>query len=66
MFLHTYTFATNQIPLILKELSLCRNLHQIQVESIGKAPLGKSAIIKEGKEAQPENKPGPTHISTEA
>jgi hypothetical protein len=46
MFLHTYTFATNRIPLVLEELSLCRNLHQIQVESIEKEPLGKSTIIK--------------------
>jgi hypothetical protein len=49
MFLHTYTFATNQIPLVLKELSLYRNLHQIQVESIKKAPLGKAQLSKKGK-----------------
>jgi hypothetical protein len=49
MFLHTYTFATNQIPLVSKDLSLCKNLHQIQVESIEKAPLRKAQKAKEGK-----------------
>jgi hypothetical protein len=42
MFLHTYAFATNRIPLVLEELSLCRNLHQIQVERTEKAPLRKA------------------------
>jgi hypothetical protein len=49
MFLHTYTFATNRIPLVSKDLSLCRNLHQMQVESTEKAPLGKAQKAKEGK-----------------
>jgi hypothetical protein len=49
MFLHTYTFATNRIPLVLEELPLCRNLHQIQVESIEMVPLGKAQLSKKGK-----------------
>jgi hypothetical protein len=42
MFLHTYTFATNQIPLVWEELSLCRKIHQIQVECIKKGAFGKA------------------------
>jgi hypothetical protein len=42
MFLHTYTFATNQILLVPEELTLCRIIHQIQVEYIKKAPFGKA------------------------
>jgi hypothetical protein len=55
MFLHTYTFATNQIPLVLEELSFCRNLHQIQVERTKKAPLRKEQKQR-GERSQPENK----------
>jgi hypothetical protein len=66
MFLHTYTFATNRISLVLEELKLCRNLHQIQVEYIEKALIGKAQMTKEGKKPNPMIKPRPTHINTEA
>jgi hypothetical protein len=38
MFLHTYSFATNQIPLVLEELSLYRNLYQVLGIHTKKAP----------------------------
>jgi hypothetical protein len=41
MFLHTYTFATNPVPLIPEDLTLCRNLHCVQVKYNEKAPFGK-------------------------
>jgi hypothetical protein len=41
MFLHTYTFATNRISLVLEELTLCRNVHQVQVKYIKRRHSGK-------------------------
>jgi hypothetical protein len=55
MFLHTYTFATDQIPLALEELSLCRNLHQVQGIHTKKAPNQENSKGKRREEAQPDN-----------
>jgi hypothetical protein len=55
MFLHTYTFATDRIPLVLEELSLCRNLHHVQGIHTKKAPNQESVKGKRREEAQPDN-----------
>jgi hypothetical protein len=55
MFLHTYTFATDRIPLVLEELSLCRNLHQVQGIHTEKAPNWESVKGKRREEAQLDN-----------
>jgi hypothetical protein len=55
MFLRTYIFATDRIPLVLEELSLYRNLHQVQGIYTKKAPNQESVKGKRREEAQPDN-----------
>ena len=55
MFLYTYTFATNLIPLVSKEVSLYRNFVKCKWKEPKRRHSGKRKS-KEGKEAQPENK----------
>jgi hypothetical protein len=60
---HIY-FATNRIPLVLEELTLCRNIHQIQVEYIKKGAIWESVMPRQEEEAHQRTKPGPTHGAT--